>query len=225
MPGVYACAGTICQGVDAKRGATRMNAHWLPVVGWEGFYEVSDHGHVRSIDRTVCDGKRLRGRLLAPRDNGRGYPCVTLSRNNARKIVCVHRLVAQAFLPDSHFDGADVCHNDGSRTNNHVSNLRWGTRSDNITDTVIHGTHHNASKTRCPQDHPYSVQPNGRRYCRECKRLNSPAVLARQRELRKTRPMPDRAHGTVGGYKNWYCRCEPCKAAAAAADRRRRRVV
>ena len=64
------------------------------------------------------------------------------------KLVLVHRLVALAFLREQ-ADGEEVCHINGVRTDNHASNLRWGTRSSNHADKVRHGTH--SRGTRNPQ--------------------------------------------------------------------------
>lgn len=200
---------------------------WLAVPDYEGLYEVSDQGRVRSLPRRGSDGRRLPGQLLKPRDNNRGYLAVSLSRGTV-KMSCVHRLVAQAFLADSYFDGAHVCHNDGTRTNNRVDNLRWGTRSENTRDSVKHGTHANSAKTHCPKGHEFTAEntqprPRGGRNCRACRKLTNNQIQARQRQLRKTRPMPERAHGTVGGYQNWHCRCDACR--AAHSQKRRSRTV
>lgn len=200
---------------------------WLPIPGWEGSYEVSDQGRVKSLPRKGSDGRRLPGVVLKQRADTRGYPVVQLCRKRP-KTCSVHRLVAMAFLADSHFDGAEVCHNDGTQLNNHVENLRWGTRSENISDCVRHGTHPNASKTHCKRGHEFTpentfnkTRGNGRE-CRACVKALGPARHARQRELRKCREMPERAHGTVGGYDNWWCRCELCREAQRVAGRKRR---
>lgn len=62
---------------------------WLPVPGWEGFYEVSDYGNVRSVDRTITrsDGqkRRFKGKTLSPGTNRHGYPLVVLSRPGITK--------------------------------------------------------------------------------------------------------------------------------------------
>lgn len=113
---------------------------WLPVVGYEGLYEVSDRGSVRTVAR-MADGvrRRIYGRLLRTPVNSHGYPAVTLRRDGESKLLQVHRLVAIAFIgqpPAAH----EVAHNDGTRTNNHVSNLRWATRPENIADKTMHGT-------------------------------------------------------------------------------------
>lgn len=94
--------------------------YWKPVLGYEGSYEVSNTGRVRSFRR---------GRLLDLRPGATSvrYFSVALGRNNTRMI---HDLVAAAFLGPRP-PGAQVLHLDGTRVNNRVSNLRYGTRSEN----------------------------------------------------------------------------------------------
>ena len=117
---------------------------WKAVVGWEGLYEVSNLGRVRSIDRVVVEKtgkeKRLKGTLLKPSLDGKGYPFVNLSRSGRVTASRIHRLSAAAFLGPIPAD-KDVCHNDGTRTNNRIENLRIDTRAGNLADCVKHGTH------------------------------------------------------------------------------------
>lgn len=118
-----------------------MEELWKPVVGFEGFYEVSDHGRVRSVDRLVMHWqgglRKRKGCLLkASPMPGIGYPRVSLGGDQINKFV--HTLVLEAFVgprPDGH----DACHADGTRTNNHLSNLRWDSRSANMADRQEHG--------------------------------------------------------------------------------------
>ncbi len=100
-------------------------------------YEVSEYGHVRR-----CRPGRTRfvtGKLLSP-GGGKSYPHFTLRRDGVGWMVSAHVLVAEAFIGPKPFDGAEVCHNDGTRTNCHYGNLRWGTRAENWADRIIHGT-------------------------------------------------------------------------------------
>lgn len=122
-----------------------MSEEWRAIPGYEGRYEVSNSGRVRSIDRSVRTShgvvRRLPGVDLRPFLNDSGYPIVNLcsgSRSKTR-VERVHRLVALAFIGPQP-PGCEVAHGDGSRTNNHVSNLRWATRAENVADAVAHGT-------------------------------------------------------------------------------------
>lgn len=111
-----------------------MSETWLPVVGYEGFYEVSDHGRVRSLDRVEQINNRWgpmtrvkKGKVLTP-GSRRGYLNVDLRAPGERpRHHLVHRLVARAFL-GPHPDGKGlVLHRDDDPADNRVGNLRWGT--------------------------------------------------------------------------------------------------
>jgi hypothetical protein len=94
---------------------------WRDVAGFEGLYEVSSVGDVRSVRS---------GKVLAKPLMGLGYHKAELWKNNQRTQTSVHRLVAEAFIPKR--EGAEeVNHKDGDKTNNHVTNLEWVTRSEN----------------------------------------------------------------------------------------------
>lgn len=145
---------------------------WKPVVGYEGMYEVSSLGRVKSLPRTNEYGRRVNGRFMSIILHPSGHTHVKLSIRGNSKHVSVHRLVLFAFdgpPPKGH----EGCHNDGNPSNNHRSNLRWDTRSANQYDRVKHGTHHMANRTHCPQNHPYDAEntyrtSDGRRMCIKC---------------------------------------------------------
>jgi hypothetical protein len=113
--------------------------NWKPIIGYEG-YEISSHGRARSVDRLGVDGRRLKGKMLSPGLGSDGYYTVTLYKDGKGKTFLVHRLVAGAFV-EGYAPGLEVCHNDGDRSNNHYTNLRWDTRAGNCADRVKHGTH------------------------------------------------------------------------------------
>lgn len=164
---------------------------WLPVVGYEGYYEVSDMGCVRSLDRIVrlSDGRDrpMKGRHLALSPHPKGYATVKLSVDGIRYTAMVHRLVLDAFVGPRP-DGMEVCHNDGDPSNNRLDNLRYASRSENRLDSVRHGTHPWAQKTHCPRGHEYTpdniyVQPSrpNSRSCRTCKRARRREDAARMK--------------------------------------------
>lgn len=152
-----------------------MSETWREIPGYEGAYEVSDLGRVRSLDRVSSHGRRLRGRVLKQIRRS-GYLSVGLHLNGDPTLYLVHRLVLTAFAgPPAR--GMEARHLDGDASNNAASNLVWGTTRENIRDQLRHGTQANARKTRCPKGHPYSggnlyVDPAGTRQCRKCKRAN-----------------------------------------------------
>lgn len=118
---------------------------WKPVVGWEGLYEVSNYGNVRSVDRFVryWRGQRLhKGKIISParERNGATYRLtLLLCANGKSRHARVHTLVAAAFIGPKP-DNTEVCHNDGNAENNHAENLRYGTRLENTKDSYAHGT-------------------------------------------------------------------------------------
>ena len=119
-----------------------MKEAWKPVVGFEGLYEVSNRGRIRSCPRVVnfSDGRarEYRGQLISQYD-GAGYPRVTLKRNRVGERLHVHVLVAEAWIgpcPEGHV----VRHWDGNPQRNVIGNVLYGTYGDNIRDAQRHGT-------------------------------------------------------------------------------------
>lgn len=140
---------------------------WLPIPGYEGKYEVSSLGRVRSRAR---DGEPYIRRLRA---GTRGYLNVTLFQDGRHECHAVHALVLLAFHgPRS--EGMVTRHLDGNTSNNVVANLTYGTQAENIADQMSHGTHSRAFRTECRRGHPYTpentyMRPgSGARQCRTC---------------------------------------------------------
>jgi hypothetical protein len=110
---------------------------WLPVTGYEGLYEVSDLGRVRSLDRVILTSHGMRrrypGKALVhyvqkpPRD----YPQVALSRGDRGKVHSVHRLVLASFIGPCP-DGMEALHGPGGKLDASLANLSWGTRGQNM---------------------------------------------------------------------------------------------
>ena len=104
--------------------------NWKDIPGYEGRYQVSDQGRVKSFCRTV------EGVLLRPGRMPGGHLSVALGKGNSQ---CVHKLVLLAFVgaaPEKY----ECLHSNGIPSDNRLENLRWGTRSENIKDAVRHGT-------------------------------------------------------------------------------------
>lgn len=114
---------------------------WRDIPGYEGLYQVSDLGRVRSLDRISYvppndwqkDGfyRTRKGKLLSSSIDGSGYAFVTLCRERVKRSFKVHRLVAEAFVSNPH-GKPQVNHIDGNKANNAASNLEWVTDRENI---------------------------------------------------------------------------------------------
>lgn len=149
---------------------------WRPIPDYEGIYEVSGHGRVRSVDRYILPGRggtpRLRrGAMRTLTPGRRGHLYVPLFSAGRVKTMPVHQLVLLAFV-GPRLDGMEGCHNNGVPDDNRVENLRWGTRSENSLDMVRHGDHWQARKTECKWGHEYTAEntlySKSGRYCRQC---------------------------------------------------------
>lgn len=157
---------------------------WRPVVGFEGIYEVSNLGGVRGLPRIDAQGHYRRLRVFKPsRMDTWGHLGVKLRRNGVARSFYVHRLVLEAFVGPCPA-GMEACHWNDIPSDNRLSNLRWGTASDNRFDRVRNGGDHNARKTHCWRGHPFSpentIVRNRRRNCRECQRIYQAAYRARR---------------------------------------------
>ena len=100
---------------------------WRPVVGYEGWYEVSDRGRIR---RSREGSRTSVGFVLKPSPNERGYLHVGLSKEGQQRTCKVHLLVSDAFI-GPRGEGKEVNHKDGDKTNNHSCNLEHCTKSEN----------------------------------------------------------------------------------------------
>lgn len=113
--------------------------HWKPIVGFENYYEVSNYGRVKSMERVVVQkngkNKRIKQRILKPQKCSNGYLFVGLSVSSRAKLCLIHRLVAISFISSEHID-LEVNHIDEDKENNHVSNLEFVNHKHNIN----HGT-------------------------------------------------------------------------------------
>jgi hypothetical protein len=103
---------------------------WKPVVGYEGFYEVSNHGRVRSVTHTIIRSNGvptiIKSKLIRFSKLPCGYLQVGLHRDGKTKSARIHRLVAMAFIPNP-YNLEQINHKDENKTNNYVDNLEWCT--------------------------------------------------------------------------------------------------
>lgn len=190
--------------VNTRRGLTTPTVNWRaemqpiewrPIAGFEGYYEVSSDGQVRSVDRYIPHPRngvmhmmnRL-GRTKALRPNDLGYLCVHLYRDGKLTVKKVSHLVAAAFIGPKPTPGLFLCHNNGTKADNRVENLRWDTPSANNLDSVRHGTHGMARKTHCKRGHPFDeihsvTDPaTGHRKCKTCQTMTRRRWKIRKRE-------------------------------------------
>ena len=116
---------------------------WKTIPGYEGLYEVSSRGQVRSIDRTVPHGHSgsltLKGRIRTQYTDRIGRKSVNLSKARRTRTHRVHNLVAAAFIGPVP-DGMEVCHGNGDAGDNRLENLRYDTSVENAADRERHGT-------------------------------------------------------------------------------------
>lgn len=164
---------------------------WLPVIDYEGYYEVSSLARVRSLDRVVphryYGQQRVRGRILRPARHEYGYLVVHLWRDNVKRQRLLHCVVAEAFIGPCP-DGQEVLHGPAGYIDNTPSNLSYGTRSQNMQDKLRDGTNYEANKVACPRGHPLQI-PNlvprrlkqGHRVCLACARAHCNVYNARVR--------------------------------------------
>ena len=109
-----------------------MKEIWKDIAGFEGHYQVSNLGHVKSLERIGYGGKTIPERMLKQNLDGDGYPRIGLHKNGCTKTRHVHRLVAEAFIlnPQNY---PEVNHKDENKQNNNANNLEWCTTKYNLT--------------------------------------------------------------------------------------------
>lgn len=101
---------------------------WLPIGGYEGLYEVSDQGHIASLDYHKT-GERVVLRLTA---KSRYVKATLRDRNGKSRTYWIHRLVGKAFLPPAREDETQIDHINGNKQDNRAENLRWCTPKENV---------------------------------------------------------------------------------------------
>lgn len=153
-----------------------MNERWLPIPGYEGLYEVSDLARVRSwrpYNRLTLPA------LLTPYIAKNGYYYIKLRLPSGKDTnPTLHSVLTAAFFGPRP-GGLVVRHLDGNPQNNSLSNLAYGTPTENMDDSVRHGTHWEAALTHCKRGHEFTpentrreARPGGRfaRRCLTCQR-------------------------------------------------------
>lgn len=115
-----------------------MREIWVPLIGFKKFYEISNLGRIKTLDRVVLSRPRATGvntrtikeRIRPPEPTRNGYLRITLSKKGINKRYLIHRLVAKHFISNPNGKPC-VNHKDGNKHNNKLSNLDWCTYSEN----------------------------------------------------------------------------------------------
>ncbi|AFR52615.1 putative HNH endonuclease [Lactococcus phage BM13] len=118
-----------------------MEEYWKDIIGYERYYQVSNLGNVRSLDRKITwknSFRNISGKTQRLIEHKSGYIRVGLNKNGKKKYHNVHRLVALTFI-DNPEEKQEVNHIDGNKDNNRCENLEWCTRSENIKHAVKTG--------------------------------------------------------------------------------------
>lgn len=118
------------------------NEEWKDIKGYDGYYQVSNFGRVKRTSFYYVDKyghKRCRKeKILSQIKNRHGYLLVHLSKDNVKRHIYVHRLVACSFIENPE-NKPQVNHKNGNKSDNHVSNLEWNTRSENMKHAYVNG--------------------------------------------------------------------------------------
>jgi hypothetical protein len=121
-----------------------MSDYWREIPGWEGFYEVSYRGEVRSMTRRIPNNRGFdvvrNAQLRRQQTDKQGYKIVPLSRAGNHQLRKVHQLVLEAFVGPRPFPEAQTLHINGDSGDNRLENLKWGTAKENGRDKSNHGS-------------------------------------------------------------------------------------
>jgi len=169
---------------------------WLPIPGYEGYYEASDLGRIRSLDRIIvgggcCPRRRKKGQILRGRPNNHGYPSVYLSKDGHRRNITVHSLILLTFRGPRP-EGRIIRHLNGDQLDARLENLVYGTFSENNLDTLRHGRNPFSNKTECDYGHPLAgdnlyVNKLGHHSCLSCRRDAHKRLVERRKAARRAR--------------------------------------
>lgn len=118
-----------------------MNEIWKDIKGYEGYYQVSNLGRARSLDRIVIDKrgfeKKCSGRILKPALYSNGYEFVRFYPKKFNQFTwSIHRIVMNTFKPNVNGENLEVNHKDGNKRNNNLDNLEWVTKSENTIHAI-----------------------------------------------------------------------------------------
>ena len=144
-----------------------MTEEWKDIKNYEGIYQASSLGRIRSLDRIDTSGKRRKGRVLKRKYDGEKYPCVILSKGGNPRTFHVHRLVAETFIPNTE-NKPTVNHIDENKENNMIDNLEWMTYKENA--------HHGTRIQRCYSGRDYEAIGRKISDTQKRKYINKPVI-------------------------------------------------
>lgn len=153
----------------------RLGENWLPVVGWEAAYLVSDQGRVWSIRRQI---------VLAATPVKSGHHAVKLSLGGKTKLRYVHQLVLEAHVGPRP-PGLHALHDNDIKPDNRLSNLSWGTPRKNSLDAVRNGVHPMSRRQNCGNCGETLELIGAQRRCRTCQRRSAREYAQRARQRNK----------------------------------------
>ena len=157
---------------------------WKDIVGYEGHYQVSNTGKIRSVDRYIKDrrlGKRFaKGYILKPELSKNGYLYVNLNKDGKIKHCTVHRIVAQAFIPNP-YNLPCVNHKDENRGNNNADNLEWITNIGNLKYSNVWAKGVQNRRSYVGENNPFY----GKQHSKEAKRKISERYKMRRKKIDK----------------------------------------
>lgn len=159
-----------------------MNEIWKQIPGYENYYEVSNLGRVRSLERLVTPSGRKsvkKGKILSPRPDKNGYLITCLCIDGVESTKKVHRLVALAFIGSSDLQ---VNHIDCCKINNHISNLEYVTNQENRDHAVANGRMHGKTNPNRSNNNPNNVAKYN---TKKAKKL-TPELVKQIKVLRET---------------------------------------
>lgn len=171
---------------------------WRDIPGFEGRYEASDTGQIRSVVRRAPNGKAngrtVPERILKPEVQSRDrHLRVVLYGAHGRRRALVHRLVLEAFVGPAPADRPIGRHINGDPQDNRLANIEWSTHSQNAIDKVEHGTCPQRNRTACAQGHPldgdnlrWAVR-DGRRHrvCHACRSAKNRRQYERRARMKR----------------------------------------
>ena len=142
------------------KGKILYKVEWKPIKGYEGMYEISNNGKVRSLSRWDNKGKRVRGRMMKIYIGTHGYQIVDLCKNGKRKHYQLHRLMAETFIPNTD-NKPCIDHINTIKTDNRIKNLRWVTRSENMLNELTRKHNSEGQKgKKLTEEHKKKVKEN-----------------------------------------------------------------